>query len=89
MMQSEMRTHQMKRLKNASARTSGGEKVVLDTDPVPADLFAPRTFYTKINPGNHKTNEEIGVDRSGTRLTYSARVRDPANQVGLFRCAGS
>ena len=60
------------------------EAVVRKTDPVPAGtLFIAPASYVKIY-------EEVGVDRSGTRLTYSAKVRNgvqPRGAVGLFRCS--
>ncbi len=71
---------------------AGDEAVVRDGDLAPNDQFGPNSFYTKINPGNRKTNEEVGVDRSGTWLAYTARVYDtigPPGKAGLFRCNGS
>jgi hypothetical protein len=60
------------------------EAVVRRPDAVPADIFIPGSTYKKIF-------EEIGVDRAGTWVTYSATVHEPASgsKLGLFRCNGS
>ena len=60
------------------------EAVVRRSDPVPSNIFVPGSRYAKIF-------EEIGVDRSGTRVTYSATVHEASGgtPVGLFRCEGS
>ena len=60
------------------------ESVVLRTDPVPADIFAPGSRYAKIY-------EEIGVARDGAHVTYSASVHEASGgtPLGLFRCSGS
>lgn len=86
------------------ARTRGGaaktgiylfdgtdEKVVDSSDDAPTDAFGPNSFYAKINPGNRKNNEGIGVDRSGTWVSYTAKVKDTLgtpNKSGVFRCEG-
>ncbi len=64
---------------------SGSDIVVLDTSAVPTDLFAAGARYRTIE-------EDFGVDRSGTHVTFSAKVRDtsqPHSKIGLFRCTGS
>jgi hypothetical protein len=87
------------------ARVSGGvaktgiylfdgtdEKVVDSSDDAPNDAFGPNSFYSKINPGNRKNNEGIGVSRSGTWVSYTAKVKDTLgtpNASGVFRCEGS
>ena len=68
------------------------EKVVASNDDPPTDAFGPNSSYLKINPGNRKTNEGIGADRSGTRIAYTAKVKDTLGTPtasGVFRCAGS
>ncbi|MBI5628759.1 MAG: hypothetical protein HY953_07550 [Candidatus Rokubacteria bacterium] len=58
---------------------------MLDTDPVPADLFSPGAVYRRIE-------EDFDIDRSGTMVAFSAKVRDsvaPRGKTGLFRCSGS
>ncbi len=63
----------------------GSDTVVIDTDPVPTDLFGPGSAYRRVN-------EDFGIDRSGQHVTYSAKVRDtvaPKSKIGLFRCVGS
>jgi hypothetical protein len=67
------------------------EKVVATGDPVPTDAFGPNSAYAKINPGNRKNNEGIGVDRSGTWIAYTATVKDTTgtpNASGVLRCHG-
>ena len=67
------------------------EPVVADSDLVPTDLFGTGSTYVKINPGSHKSNDEIGMSRSGTWFVYSAKARDtvgPPTKLGLFRCEG-
>jgi hypothetical protein len=79
------------RINSGSARFGifivGGtpDAVVLNTSPVPTDSFGAGSSYRTIE-------EDFGVDRSGTRLTFSAKVHDtvvPKSKIGLFRCSGS
>jgi hypothetical protein len=68
------------------------EKVVASDDDAPNDAFGPNSIYAKINPGNRKTNEGIGVSRSGLWVTYTAKVKDTLGTPtasGVFRCEGS
>jgi hypothetical protein len=61
------------------------EDVVLRSDAVPNDVFGAGTAYRTIN-------EETGFDRSGTQVTFSAKVKDtnsPPSNAGLFRCEGT
>jgi hypothetical protein len=67
------------------------EKVVATNDPVPTDAFGANSAYAKINPGNRKNNEGIGVDRSGTWVAYTAKVKDTTDTPtasGVLRCQG-
>lgn len=67
------------------------EKVVASNDDVPTDAFGPNSLYLKINPGNRKNNEGIGVSRSGTWVAYTARVKDTLGTPtasGVLRCEG-
>lgn len=67
------------------------DKVVVDTDDPPAP-FAAGSEYGKIDPGAQRPQEEIGNDRSGTRVVFGATVRSaeqPRGRAGIFRCAGS
>ena len=79
------------RLRSGSARfgifIAGGtpDAVVLNTSPVPTDAFGAGSSYRTIE-------EDFGVDRSGTKVTFSAKVHDtvvPKSKIGLFRCSGS
>lgn len=79
------------RLRSGTARAGiflvggGSDVVVLDTTPVPTDLFGPGATYRTIE-------EDFGIDRSGTKVTFSAKTRDsvaPRSKIGLFRCSGS
>ncbi len=59
----------------------GGSALVLGTDDVPDDLFDPAARYEKLL--------EFGVDPSGMKLGFVARVRDavaPAAKTGVLRC---
>jgi len=59
--------------------------VALNTSPVPTDLFGAGAAYRTIE-------EDFGVDRSGTKVKFSAKVHDtvvPKSKIGLFRCSGS
>lgn len=85
------------RVKDGTSRTGlflfdgADEPVVLETDAVPMDLFGA-ALYKRINVGTSKARGEIGFDRSGTFVTYSAKVNDsvaPRGKLGLFRCQGS
>lgn len=60
------------------------EAVVRRSDPVPVGIFTSGSTYRKIF-------EEIGVDRSGTHVTYSANVKEGSGGtlLGLLRCSGS
>ncbi len=59
------------------------EAVVRGSDPVPSNIFVPGSTYRKIF-------EEIGVDRGGTHVTYSANVKESfGTKLGLFRCSGA
>jgi hypothetical protein len=72
--------------------TPSSEKVVATNDPVPTDAFGPNSVYAKINPGNRKNNEGIGVDRSGTWIAYTAKVKDTTGTPtadGVLRCQGT
>jgi len=67
------------------------EKVVAVSDAAPTDAFGPNSRYLKINPGNRKNNEGIGVDRSGTWVAYTGKVKDTLGsptKSGVFRCKG-
>ena len=67
------------------------EKVVASNDDAPNDAFGPNSFYAKINPGNRKNNEGIGVDRGGTWVAYTAKVKDTTGTPtasGVLRCHG-
>jgi hypothetical protein len=77
-------------VKNTGAANQGiylfdgvDEAVVRRGDPVPTNIFLPGSTYSKIF-------EEIGFDRSGTWVTYSANVKEPnsGTKIGLFRCEG-
>jgi len=71
---------------------SNNEKVVTSNDDPPTDDFGPNSSYLKINPGNRKSNEGIGVDHSGTRIAYTAKVKDTLGTPtasGVFLCTGS
>jgi hypothetical protein len=77
-------------VKNAGAANEGiylfdgvDEAVVRKGDAVPTNIFLPGSTYGKIF-------EEIGVDRGGTWVTYSANVKEPGSgtKIGLFRCEG-
>jgi len=59
------------------------DAAVLDTDPVPSDLWGTTAAYRLIN-------EETGVSSSGTWVTFSAKVKDQQTPsgTGLFRCHG-
>ncbi len=79
------------RLRSGTARFGiflvGGapDVVALNTSPVPTDLFGAGAIYRTIE-------EDFGVDRSGTKVTFSAKVHDtvvPKSKIGLFRCTGS
>ncbi|HEY2387756.1 MAG TPA: choice-of-anchor tandem repeat NxxGxxAF-containing protein [Candidatus Binatia bacterium] len=79
------------RLRSGTARfgifIAGGtpDAVALNTSPVPTDSFGAGAVYRTIE-------EDFGVDRSGTRVTFSAKVHDtvvPKSKIGLFRCTGS
>jgi hypothetical protein len=72
--------------------TAGDDKVVASNDLVPTDTFGPNSSYVKINLPHPKRNEGIGVDRSGTWVTYSAKVKDTVgtpSAAGVFRCEGT
>jgi len=61
------------------------EAVVLGSDPAPADSFGPGSIFRRLQ-------EQTGVDRSGTQVTFSAKVKDtikPSGKTALFRCTGS
>jgi hypothetical protein len=63
----------------------GSDAAVLDTDPVPNDLYGAGASYRQIE-------ESAEADRSGTWITYTAKVRDtaaPRIKSGVFRCVGS
>lgn len=79
------------RIKSGTSRAGifivggGSDIVVLDTDPVPTDLFASGASYRRIE-------EDFGIDRSGQRVAFSAKVHNPVaphSRIGLFRCVGS
>jgi hypothetical protein len=67
------------------------DTVVLDRD-TPPPPFSVFSRYTKIQTGGQKVHEEIGNDRSGTRVVFEANVHSgvpPRGRAGVFRCTGS
>jgi len=67
------------------------EKVVASNDLAPTDAFGPSSTYLKINPGNRKNNEGIGIDRSGAWVAYTAKVKSTTGTPtasAVLRCQG-
>lgn len=61
------------------------EPVVLGSGAAPTDVFGPGSTYRRLD-------ERTAVDRSGTRATFGAKVRDtmrPRSKTALFRCTRS
>ncbi len=61
------------------------EPVVLGSGAAPTDVFGPGSTYRRLH-------EQTAVDRSGTKATFSAKVRDtvrPRSKTALFRCSRS
>ena len=67
------------------------DTVVLDRD-APPPPFVTFSRYRRIETGAQKVHEEIGNDRSGTRVVFGASVHSavqPTGRAGVFRCTGS